>query len=96
MPRPTSNVIFQEASKFIRNGRKLFPSMPNLEKVHFDYRVDQAALHNSSLPARQQSVGRNNRHSLLDSIVADVRHFSPHEQHDDITQIIAKSSPPVA
>jgi serine phosphatase RsbU (regulator of sigma subunit)/catechol 2,3-dioxygenase-like lactoylglutathione lyase family enzyme len=30
--------------------------------------------------------------SLLDSIVADVRHFSPHEQHDDITLIIAKSS----
>jgi serine phosphatase RsbU (regulator of sigma subunit)/catechol 2,3-dioxygenase-like lactoylglutathione lyase family enzyme len=31
--------------------------------------------------------------SLLESIVADVRHFSPHEQHDDITLIIAKSSP---
>jgi serine phosphatase RsbU (regulator of sigma subunit)/catechol 2,3-dioxygenase-like lactoylglutathione lyase family enzyme len=30
--------------------------------------------------------------SLLQSIVADVREFSPHEQHDDITLIIAKSS----
>jgi serine phosphatase RsbU (regulator of sigma subunit)/catechol 2,3-dioxygenase-like lactoylglutathione lyase family enzyme len=31
-------------------------------------------------------------HSLLTSIVADVRAFSPHEQHDDITLIIAKRS----
>ena len=31
--------------------------------------------------------------SLLQNIVADVRLFSPHEQHDDITLIIAKSSP---
>ncbi|MGH9743041.1 MAG: PP2C family protein-serine/threonine phosphatase [Candidatus Acidiferrum sp.] len=31
--------------------------------------------------------------SLLDSIVNDVRQFSPREQHDDITLIIAKSSP---
>ena len=30
--------------------------------------------------------------SLLDSIVADVRHFRPREQHDDITLIIAKST----
>ncbi|MGH9806559.1 MAG: SpoIIE family protein phosphatase, partial [Terriglobia bacterium] len=30
--------------------------------------------------------------SLLDSIVADVRQFSPREQHDDITLIIAKSA----
>jgi serine phosphatase RsbU (regulator of sigma subunit)/catechol 2,3-dioxygenase-like lactoylglutathione lyase family enzyme len=29
--------------------------------------------------------------SLLQNIVADVRQFSPHEQHDDITLIIAKS-----
>jgi serine phosphatase RsbU (regulator of sigma subunit) len=28
--------------------------------------------------------------SLLASIVADVRAFTPHEQHDDITLIIAK------
>ena len=32
--------------------------------------------------------------SLLDSIVADVRQFSPREQHDDITLIIAKSFHP--
>ena len=31
--------------------------------------------------------------SLLQNIVADVRQFSPHEQHDDITLIVAKSSP---
>jgi hypothetical protein len=31
--------------------------------------------------------------SLLNSIVADARRFSPHEQHDDITLVIAKSSP---
>jgi serine phosphatase RsbU (regulator of sigma subunit)/catechol 2,3-dioxygenase-like lactoylglutathione lyase family enzyme len=31
--------------------------------------------------------------SLLQSIVADVRQFSPQEQHDDITLIIAKSGP---
>jgi serine phosphatase RsbU (regulator of sigma subunit)/catechol 2,3-dioxygenase-like lactoylglutathione lyase family enzyme len=31
--------------------------------------------------------------SLLQNIVADVRQFSPHEQHDDITLIIAKSTP---
>jgi phosphoserine phosphatase RsbU/P len=30
--------------------------------------------------------------TLLQSIVADVRQFSPHEQHDDITLIIAKSA----
>ncbi len=30
--------------------------------------------------------------SLLQNIVADVRQFSPNEQHDDITLIIAKSS----
>jgi serine phosphatase RsbU (regulator of sigma subunit) len=27
---------------------------------------------------------------LLDSIVAEVRQFSPHEQYDDITLIVAK------
>jgi serine phosphatase RsbU (regulator of sigma subunit)/catechol 2,3-dioxygenase-like lactoylglutathione lyase family enzyme len=32
--------------------------------------------------------------SLLHSIVADIRQFAPHEQHDDITLIIAKSSHP--
>ena len=31
--------------------------------------------------------------SLFHNIVADVRHFSPREQHDDITLIIAKSAP---
>jgi len=31
---------------------------------------------------------------ILDNIVADVRQFSPHEQHDDITLIIAKSAAP--
>jgi serine phosphatase RsbU (regulator of sigma subunit) len=31
-------------------------------------------------------------HSVLTSIVEDVRSFSPHEQHDDITLIIAKRS----
>jgi len=31
-------------------------------------------------------------HSVLTSIVDDVRSFSPHEQHDDITLIIAKRS----
>jgi len=30
-------------------------------------------------------------HSLANAIVDDVRRFSPHEQHDDITLIIAKS-----
>jgi serine phosphatase RsbU (regulator of sigma subunit)/catechol 2,3-dioxygenase-like lactoylglutathione lyase family enzyme len=39
---------------------------------------------------------RHHRHhppqSLLTSVVADVRAFSPHEQHDDITLIIAKRS----
>ncbi|MGC1484698.1 MAG: SpoIIE family protein phosphatase [Candidatus Acidiferrum sp.] len=30
--------------------------------------------------------------SLLENIVADVRQFSPHEQYDDITLIIAKSA----
>ena len=29
--------------------------------------------------------------ALLDSIVEEVRRFSPHEQHDDITLIVAKS-----
>jgi serine phosphatase RsbU (regulator of sigma subunit)/catechol 2,3-dioxygenase-like lactoylglutathione lyase family enzyme len=37
---------------------------------------------------------RRHRHqapkALLDSVVADVRSFAPHEQHDDITLIIAK------
>jgi serine phosphatase RsbU (regulator of sigma subunit) len=28
--------------------------------------------------------------ALLDSIVDEVRRFSPHEQHDDITLIVAK------
>lgn len=31
--------------------------------------------------------------SLLENIVADVRQFAPHEQHDDLTLIIAKSNP---
>jgi phosphoserine phosphatase RsbU/P len=30
--------------------------------------------------------------SILESVVADVRQFSPHEQHDDITLIVTKSS----
>jgi len=29
--------------------------------------------------------------ALLDSIVEEVRRFSPHEQHDDITLIVAKA-----
>jgi serine phosphatase RsbU (regulator of sigma subunit)/catechol 2,3-dioxygenase-like lactoylglutathione lyase family enzyme len=32
--------------------------------------------------------------SLLENIVADVRQFAPHEQHDDLTLIIAKSAAP--
>ena len=32
--------------------------------------------------------------ALLDSIVDDVQRFSPHEQHDDITLIVAKCSAP--
>jgi serine phosphatase RsbU (regulator of sigma subunit) len=40
---------------------------------------------------------RRNRHqppnSLLTSVVDDIRSFSPHEQHDDITLIIAKRLP---
>jgi len=28
--------------------------------------------------------------ALLASIVEEVRHFSPHEQHDDITLIVAR------
>jgi serine phosphatase RsbU (regulator of sigma subunit)/catechol 2,3-dioxygenase-like lactoylglutathione lyase family enzyme len=42
-----------------------------------------------------QSLLRHRSHpsqSLLDNIVADVRQFSPHEQHDDITLIVAKAS----
>ena len=31
-------------------------------------------------------------HSVLTSVVDDVRSFSPHEQHDDITLIIARRS----
>ncbi|MGC1490640.1 MAG: PP2C family protein-serine/threonine phosphatase, partial [Candidatus Acidiferrum sp.] len=31
--------------------------------------------------------------SLLENVVADVRQFSSREQHDDITLIVAKSSP---
>jgi serine phosphatase RsbU (regulator of sigma subunit)/catechol 2,3-dioxygenase-like lactoylglutathione lyase family enzyme len=34
--------------------------------------------------------------TLLQNMVADVRQFSPHEQHDDITLIVAKSSHPQA
>jgi serine phosphatase RsbU (regulator of sigma subunit) len=33
---------------------------------------------------------KSSSHSLLESIVDDVRRFSPHEQHDDITLIVAK------
>jgi serine phosphatase RsbU (regulator of sigma subunit)/catechol 2,3-dioxygenase-like lactoylglutathione lyase family enzyme len=43
---------------------------------------------------RLEDVLRRNRHlpsqSLLNAIVDEVREFSPHEQHDDITLIIAK------
>jgi serine phosphatase RsbU (regulator of sigma subunit)/catechol 2,3-dioxygenase-like lactoylglutathione lyase family enzyme len=42
-------------------------------------------------------VLRRNRHlsseSLLNAVVDEVRHFSPHEQHDDITLIIARCLP---
>jgi len=41
------------------------------------------------------SLRRHRHHppqSLLTSVVADVRAFTPHEQHDDITLIIAKRS----
>jgi serine phosphatase RsbU (regulator of sigma subunit)/catechol 2,3-dioxygenase-like lactoylglutathione lyase family enzyme len=41
------------------------------------------------------SLRRHRNHppqSLLTSVVADVRAFTPHEQHDDITLIIAKRS----
>ena len=30
---------------------------------------------------------------LLDSILDDVKQFSPHEQHDDITLMVAKCAP---
>src|SRR6201984_3693735 len=42
-----------------------------------------------------ESLRRHRHHppqSLLTSVVADVRAFSPHEQHDDITLIVAKRS----
>jgi serine phosphatase RsbU (regulator of sigma subunit) len=35
--------------------------------------------------------GELSSQALLESIVDDVRQFSPHEQHDDITLIVAKS-----
>ena len=43
-----------------------------------------------------ESLRRHRRlpsQSLLQNVVDDVRRFSPHEQHDDITLIIAKSFP---
>jgi len=44
--------------------------------------------------SRLEEALRRHRHlssqSLLDAIVDQVRHFSPHEQHDDITLIAAK------
>jgi len=44
--------------------------------------------------SRLQDALREHRHlssqSLLDAIVERVRHFSPHDQHDDITLIAAK------
>jgi serine phosphatase RsbU (regulator of sigma subunit) len=46
--------------------------------------------------SRLVEVLRRNRElppqRLLDSIVEDVRHFSPHEQQDDITLIVAKGA----
>ncbi len=43
---------------------------------------------------------RRHRHlssqALLEAIVEEVRQFSPYEQHDDITLIVAKCRPPVA
>jgi serine phosphatase RsbU (regulator of sigma subunit)/catechol 2,3-dioxygenase-like lactoylglutathione lyase family enzyme len=44
-----------------------------------------------------ESLRRHRRlpsQSLLENVVDDVRRFAPHEQHDDITLIIAKSFPP--
>jgi serine phosphatase RsbU (regulator of sigma subunit)/catechol 2,3-dioxygenase-like lactoylglutathione lyase family enzyme len=47
--------------------------------------------------ARLEEALRQHRHlssqSLIDAIVEQVRHFSPHEQHDDITLITAKCQP---
>jgi serine phosphatase RsbU (regulator of sigma subunit) len=34
--------------------------------------------------------GGSSSHALLNSVVEEVRRFSPHEQHDDITLIIAR------
>jgi serine phosphatase RsbU (regulator of sigma subunit) len=31
--------------------------------------------------------------ALLDSILGDVKQFSPHEQHDDITLLVARCGP---
>lgn len=43
---------------------------------------------------RLMEVLQRHRHlssqALLESIVGEVRQFSPHEQHDDITLIVAK------
>ena len=46
-------------------------------------RLIESLRRHSSLPSQ----------SLLQNIVDDVRQFAPHEQHDDITLIIAKFSP---
>ena len=32
-------------------------------------------------------------HRLLSSVVEEIQKFSPHEQHDDITLIVAKCTP---
>jgi serine phosphatase RsbU (regulator of sigma subunit)/catechol 2,3-dioxygenase-like lactoylglutathione lyase family enzyme len=50
------------------------------EEEYGENRLIEALQRNRTLPS----------HDLLGSVVEDVRRFSPHEQHDDITLIVAK------
>jgi serine phosphatase RsbU (regulator of sigma subunit) len=50
------------------------------EEEFGEQRLVEALLRNRELPPK----------ALMTSIVEEVRRFSPHEQHDDITLIIAK------
>jgi serine phosphatase RsbU (regulator of sigma subunit) len=56
-------------------------SFNDMDEEYGEQRLIEALQKHRELPS----------HAVLDAIVDDVRKFSPHEQHDDITLIVARS-----
>jgi serine phosphatase RsbU (regulator of sigma subunit) len=97
-PRNATATVLGISKKWIANLASA-PSAPATSIALYAGDITEAFNENRDVFGEVRLITPLRRHrslpsqSILDSILADVRQFHPHEQHDDITLIIAKSAP---